>query len=239
MRGAIAGLLVALLLFAAAWTAWSQATLAERIAEAHLRVDTLRFDDDAGVDEATTIFTQVPIPGRNLLSDVSEQRATRAYWRSEYQQLMQASPLSGGNTSRESADPAVMFVAANAAFRASMKDAADRAATVDRLDRVIQAYADVLRIEPSNADASYNYEYVSRFRDAFAKSRARVSKEQLKPSGDPDVSVDLPIGPTIHGRPGGPPQDLPMQQFRTVTPMRFEEREELEPGRGPKPKRRG
>jgi hypothetical protein len=57
--------------------------------------------------------------------------------------------------------------------------------------------------------------------------------------GELDVSVDLPIGPTVHGRPGGPPQDLPMQQFRTVTPMRYEEREELEPGRGQRPKRRG
>ena len=94
-------------------------------------------------------------------------------------------------------------------------------------------------MNPTNADASYNYEYVTRFRDAFAKTRPRATKEQLKPNGDPDASIDLPIGPTIHGRPGGPPQDLPMQQFRTVTPMRFEEREELEPGRGPKPKRRG
>ena len=29
-----------------------------------------------------------------------------------------------------------------------------------------------------------------------------------------DVSVDLPIGPTVHGRPGGPPQDLPMQRVQ-------------------------
>jgi len=239
MRSAIGGSLVALLLFVGAWTCWAQADLAERIAVAHLRLDTLKFDDDAGVDQATNVFTQIPLPGGSLIGDVRAQRATRSYWRAEYQQLMQSSPLSGGNTSQESADPQVMFVAANAAFRSTMADPSDRAATVDRLDRVIQAYADVLRIEPGNADASYNYEYVTRFRDAFAKTKARPSKEQLKPNGEVDTSVDLPVGPTIHGRPGGPPQDLPMQQFRTVTPMRFEEREELEPGRGPKPRRRG
>ncbi len=240
MRAAIGGLLIALLLFAGAWTCWSQAQLAERVATAHQRLAVLQFADDEGIDDAMTIFTRVPLPGGSLTSDVRSERATRAYWRSEYQQLMNASPQSGGNANETSSDPDVMFVAANAAFRASMKDPSDRAATVDRLDRVIQAYADVLRVKPANADASFNYEYVTRFRDAFAKTKGKVKPQDLlKPNGDLDASVDLPLGPTIHGRPGGPPQDLPMQQFRTVTPMRFEEREELEPGRGPKPKRRG
>ena len=64
-----------------------------------------------------------------------------------------------------------MFIAANAAFRASMADPADRTTTVDRLDRVLQAYTDVMRTDPDNADAAYNYEYVSRFRDTVAKSK--------------------------------------------------------------------
>ncbi len=239
MRSAIGGLLVALVLFVGAWICWSQATLAERVADAHQRLATLKYDDDGGVEEAMTPFTQVPLPGGSVVGDVRAYQATLSYWRSEYQQLMAPSPLSGGNAGNVPPDPEVMFVAANAAFRASMTDPSDRAATVDRLDRVIQAYADVLRAEPAKVDASYNYEYVMKFRDTFAKSRSRPSKEQLKPNGEIDASIDLPLGPTVHGRPGGPPQDMPMQQFRTVTPMRFEEREELEPGRGPKPKRRG
>ncbi len=239
MRAAIAGLLVALVLFVGAWTCWSQAVLAERVADAHQRLSTLKYDDDPRVDEAATIFTRVPLPGGSIIGDVRTHKATLAYWRAEYQQLMSASPLSGGNANEASSNPDIVFVAANAAFRASMSEPSDRAATVDRLDRVIQAYADVLRMAPDNAEAAYNFEYVTRFRDAFAKTKGTPRKEQLKPNGEPDASIDLPIGPTIHGRPGGPPQDLPMQQFRTVTPMRFEEREELEPGRGPKPKRRG
>jgi hypothetical protein len=239
MRSAIGGLLIALVLFVAAWVCWSQATLAQRVATAHQRLATLKYDEDASVEDAMSIFTRVPLPGGSVVGDVRAHQATLAYWRSEYQQLMSSSPLSGGNAGNAPPDPQVMFVAANAAFRASMGDSSDRAATIDRLDRVIQAYADVLRIEPANVDASYNYEFVMKFRDTFAKSRVRPAKEQLKPNGEVDASIDLPIGPTVHGRPGGPPQDLPMQQFRTVTPMRFEEREELEPGRGPKPKRRG
>jgi hypothetical protein len=51
--------------------------------------------------------------------------------------------------------------------------------------------------------------------------------------------VDLPGGPTLHGRPGGPPPDVSMDQFKTLTPMSFEEREEADPGAGPLPRRKG
>jgi hypothetical protein len=54
------------------------------------------------------------------------------------------------------------------------------------------------------------------------------------------VSVDLPAGPTIHGRPGGPPEGESMGDFKTVTPMRYDEREEqMDPGRGQKIQRKG
>ena len=56
----------------------------------------------------------------------------------------------------------------------------------------------------------------------------------------PDESVDLPAGPTIHGNPGGPPDETPMGDFKTVTPMRYDEREEqMDPGRGQKLQRKG
>jgi len=240
MRSAVAGLLVALVLFVAGAACWSEARLARSVANAHERLATLNLDEADGLDAAMTAFSLLPWPTGSLSDDVRQHRANVAYWRSEYRQLASASPSSGGNAGGSSADPKVMFVAANAAFRASLSDPSDRAATVDRLDRVIQAYADVLRLQPGNADASYNYEYVVKFRDTFAKKPStRITKEQRRLDGELDMSVDLPIGPTVHGRPGGPPQDMPMQQFKTVTPMKFEEREELEPGRGIKQKRRG
>ena len=52
--------------------------------------------------------------------------------------------------------------------------------------------------------------------------------------------VDLPAGLTIHGRPGGPPEGESMSDFKTVTPMRYDEREEqMDPGRGQKIQRKG
>jgi hypothetical protein len=240
MRSAVGGLLIAIVLFAGAAVCWSEAGAARRLADAHLRFATLNYDYDNGIEENPSVLARTRLPIRSVTAALPEHRAKLAYWRSEYRDLTAAVPAAGSNRDDSSADPAVMLVAANAAFRATMSEPADRPTTVERLDRVIQAYGDVLRAQPDNSDASYNYEYVSRFRDAFAKSKPRVSKEPPKRTdAASDVSVDLPVGPTVHGRPGGPPQDVPMQQFRTITPMRFEEREEVEPGRGPRPRRRG
>ena len=61
-----------------------------------------------------------------------------------------------------------------------------------------------------------------------------------KPSRPEIPGVDLPTGPTIHGRPGGPPESESMGDFKTVTPMRYDEREEqMDPGRGQKLQRKG
>ena len=241
MRSAIGGLLVGLALFAAAWVCRSEAGFARRLAGAHEHLATLRYDIDDNVGEEPSIVSRLPWPVVSLAEDERGHQAKLSYWRAEYKDLTAASPLSGGNARDDAAEPGVMFIAANAAFRSTLAQPADRTTTVDRLDRVLQAYSDVMRTDPDNSDAAYNYEYVSRFRDTIAKTKnPKITKEAPRRiDGELDVSVDLPIGPTIHGRPGGPPQDLPMQQFRTVTPMRYEEREELEPGRGQRPKRRG
>ncbi|MGE3512946.1 MAG: hypothetical protein AB7N65_29135, partial [Vicinamibacterales bacterium] len=102
-------------------------------------------------------------------------------------------------------------------------------------------YADVLRADPGRADASFNYEYVARFRDRLAKLRPRDrTPKNLFKADDPVIeSVDLPTGPTMYGRPGGPPPEIPGNQFKTIAPMPYDEREETDPGRGATPRRRG
>jgi hypothetical protein len=141
------------------------------------------------------------------------------------------------------ADPQLLFVAANAAFRSSPTLGVDRKVAVERLDGVIKSYADVLRKDPDYADAAFNYEYVSRLRDTIARASpaARGAKDRKAAAPkEPDVSVDLPTGPTVHGHPGGPPEGTDMSDFKTITPMRYDEREEqMDPGRGRKIQRKG
>jgi hypothetical protein len=103
---------------------------------------------------------------------------------------------------------------------------------------VIQAYGEVLRSDSANVDAAYNYEYAVRIRDTIARGR-NTARGRKTLDDELGASVDLPAGPTIHGRPGGPPPEIPGDQFRTIAPMPYEEREESDPGRGPSPQRRG
>jgi len=241
MRKAAGVFLFAIALFAAGAVCWAEARLARRMALAHERLATLQYDAGDDVDEAMTKVSRLPWPGGLPGADIERHRATVSYWRSEYRDLMGSLPSAGGNVTEESSNPEVLLVAANAAFRASQAGAADRAATLDRLDRVIQAYADVLRLAPDTADASFNYEYVSRFRDVVARSKpqdrgARGEKPAPAAAG---LAADLPAGPTVHGHPGGPPPSTGMDRFRTITPMRFDEREEGDPGRGGPRRRKG
>jgi hypothetical protein len=123
----------------------------------------------------------------------------------------------------------VLLLAANAAFRTSQGDT-DRNIAVRRLDTVVKTYAEVLKNAGDSAtaaDAAYNYEYAVRLRDNLARARgpaklpAAASRTAAADTGD-----DLPHGPTVHGRPGGPPPAASMAQFKIVIPKRGEERKD-------------
>src|SRR5262249_9358217 len=60
---------------------------------------------------------------------------------------------------------------ANAAFRAAMQMTGDRALVVERLDKVMQAYGQVLRADPRRRDASYNYESAARYRASIEEGK--------------------------------------------------------------------
>jgi hypothetical protein len=230
MKTVAGGFILAFVLFAAGAVSWGEAGLTRRVAAAHQRLATLHYDEDSGADEAG-ILDRLPMPGGSQ-DDVEEHSASVNYWLARYEVL---TPLTGITGNKPASNPNVLFVAANAAFRASHPDTGDPKVAVEHLDAVMQAYADVLRADPDHADAAYNYEYVARLRDILAKGKAipRLAKAA-------DVSIDLPAGPTLHGRPGGPPPEVPMNDFKTVSPMRFDEREEqAQPGKGKAPPRKG
>lgn len=234
MKTAAGAFILALVLFAAGGLFWSEARLTRSVAAVHQRLATLNYDSDEEIGNTTSILNRLPLPNASI-ADIETERATANYWLARYEAL---TPLTGTSGSRPASDANVLFVAANATFRSSHPELGNPKAAVERLDGVMQAYADVLRSNPNFLDAAYNYEYVAKLRDTLAKGKALP-----KPAKDPrgaDVSVDLPAGPTLHGRPGGPPADVPMGDFKTLSPMRFDEREEQsQPGKGAAPKRRG
>ncbi len=202
------------------------------------RLATLHYDADDNLDEAASVWSRLPWPEGTSEGDVERQRATVAYWRSQYQSLTDLTLATGAGALT---DPHMLLVAANASFRASVPETGDRKAAVSRLDTVMLSYADVLRRDPAASDAAYNYEFVSRMRDTFAKTpAAKGGAREKTPDTPADVSGDLPVGPTIHGRPGGPPEGTDMSDFKTISPMRFDEREDqTDPGRGRQIKRKG
>ncbi len=108
------------------------------------------------------------------------------------------------------------LLAANAAYRAAMAQGGDPRTVVTRLDDLAKRYADVLRDDPANEDAAYNYEFVVRYRAALAARGAAV------PPSTPDESV------TPHGRVGAPPAGGDGKQFKLMVPMRPDERREAE-----------
>lgn len=123
------------------------------------------------------------------------------YWRGHYQ----AVPAD--------ADP---LLAANAAYRAALAPGGPAPAVIARLDGVIKQYAEVVRNDPANEEAAYNYEFAIRYRAAVAARAAAL----------PPVAEDT--GATPHGLIGGPPAGRDQRQFKMMVPMRPDERQEAE-----------
>ena len=221
----IARLLVAVVLFAAAWLSWSEAALATRVADARQQMATLQFQIDDELTPAASVSDYLPGGDGSLSDDIRRIRATVAYWIGGYDEVLEA------NTQELDSD--VLLTAANAAFRSSERERrAPQQEQVQRLDGVLQAYASVLKASPRHADAAYNYEYVSRVRDQVAsrvagktppaQAAAAVARSPSTGSGQ---GGDLPAGNTIHGRPGGPPPEVKAEEFQVIAPMEYGDRE--------------
>ncbi len=236
MRTAFVRLVIAALFFAAAAAFVSEARRARQAADIRQQIATLQYarTEFAIGDEEDAPLVQLPIGG--LQEERLHQQTLANYWRSQYEILTDPAGL----LSQEGAasDPELLFLAANAAFRTAQNNQTDeRATNVERLDRVIEDYATVLRADGNYQDAAFNYEFVVRVRDLLAGTRnAQRIPENL---GIPIPSPDLPVGPTIHGYPGGPPGELPGSEFNTIAPMPFEERDANDPGTGQVLRRRG
>lgn len=253
VRGVVAALLVG-----AGWVCWTVGRTQARLADANSQMvmlqyaGSLREYDD--IEQSLGYVWRFPASVTRMLADLGERRATALYWDKRYGALSLVRDASGALVET---NPDILFLAANAAYRAGHRPDGERLAVVRAFDAAVANYADVLRKAPGHLDAAYNYEYAVRARDAAARGRetprnrpgGAAQREQAPPAGGQpsaanDTSArrpDLPVGPTIHGRPGAPPADSDMQKFRMLVPMLPDERQGApdKAGEGGRPVRRG
>jgi len=254
MKSVAVPLVAAVVLALAGGAFWVVGHTETRIADMHARLATLHYDEaereGEAVEQSLGLERRVPMVGRVAETDVRDTRASAGYWRSDYAAV---APRRDANGVVTETDPAILFLSANAGFRASQA-ATDRGELVRRLDNVVKSYGEVLKTEAGTCgtdadacgtramDAAYNYEYAIRAREALARGRAPAGKNAaaraaLKAADD---ETDLPSGPTLHGRPGGPPPATEMNQFKIVIPKRGEERKDApDAGKGGQKIRKG
>ena len=222
---------VAVLLALAGVVCWALGDAERRVASTEEQLATL--NSSATTESSGRVsqsLARLPWVGGDLEAVARQDRAAGAYWQGDYAALA-PSPQSAGPASAQ--DPEVLFVAANAAYRAMDVDGADRQTVVQALDRLVKRYAEILQ-QSAHQDAAFNYEYLARLRDVTAKSRGPVG------SVKPDLTGSTGTHPTIHGHVGGPPKGVEMQQFKVMVPKRSDERKEgMEPGKGAAKERKG
>ena len=255
MKSVAAPLVAAIVLALAGAVFWLIGHTETRIAEMHKQLATLHYDEaeseGGAVDEALGLERRIPVVGRAAELDVRDTRAAAGYWRADYQAI---APRRDANGVVTETDPAILFLSANAGFRGT-QGATDRAELVRRLDNVVKSYGEVLKTgagtcaagveacETRAMDAAYNYEYAIRAREAVVRSRGPLVARSAAPRpvvNGGDDEVDLPSGPTLHGRPGGPPPATQMNQFKIVIPKRGEERKDApDAGKGGQKIRKG
>jgi hypothetical protein len=140
----------------------------------------------------------------SVLGDEATAPAVAQYWKGDYEAVAAIE------------DPALALLAANAEYRRLRSSGGTAEAFAARLDAVAERYAEILRQDPDNEEAAFNYEFVVRLRQAALAARKPVPP------------LDPAAGLTVHGAAGAPPQESEMRKFKMIVPMTPDERQEAE-----------
>lgn len=216
MRAAAGYILVAALLAGAGLLLLRGSQLEERLAAAERDLVTLRYAE-AGERAAEPLPSWAAVwpGGEKAAQDAATLQATSQYWQGDYEQV--------------AANPRARLQAANAAYRALRREGGDWKTVVSRLDGVVKGYAEVLREEPDNTEAAFNFEYATRLRATIAARRQNLPPQDA-----------LAGGVTIHGGVGAVPTEADAKKFKMIVPMRPDERQEAEKaGKGATKVRKG
>jgi hypothetical protein len=206
-------LIVGVLLVAGA-VMWRTSETEQRLAAAERELVTLRYDNAADQAQGPGRLAKLVPGSARLTADANAIDAQAAYWRGDYAAV--------------TVDPDAKLLAANAAFRTLRKDGGTWQAVVGKLDTVVKSYAEILREQPDNAEAAFNYEYTVRLRAVLAARK------------QPVAAYDATNTLTLHGFAGAPPEESDMKKFKMIVPMRPDERLEAEKaGKGTTKVRKG
>jgi formylmethanofuran:tetrahydromethanopterin formyltransferase len=216
MKSSFSQIVIIVLLLAGAGILWRAGELENRVAAAERDLVTFRFGTAAETanQPAGRLAALMPGEGRTV-QDAKHLGATAGYWQGDYEAV--------------AADPDARLLAANAAYRALRREGGSWQLVVGRLDSVVKSYAEVLRNQPDNLEAAFNYEYAVRLRAVIAQRKLPVAPV---PPGQ--------TGTTLHGFEGAPPEESDMKKFKMIVPMRPDERLEAEKaGKGTTKVRKG
>ena len=196
--------IIALLLVAAGAILWRSSESERRLAAAERDLVTLRYDSAATAAAQPGGRLANLMPGAvRTAADAKNVETTAGYWQ--------------GNFDAVADDADAKLLAANAAYRNMRKAGGSWQAVVGRMDTLVKQYAEILRDDPTNTEAAFNYEYVVRLRQVIAARKQPVA---------PFDAMDS--GLSIHGFAGAPPEASDMKKFKMIVPMRPDERLEAE-----------
>jgi hypothetical protein len=196
--------IIVLLLFGAGAVLWRSSEMERRLAAAERDLVMLRYQDAAAGAAAPGGRLAALMPGSaRTVTDARSLGTAADYWQGKFETVAE--------------DPDAKLLAANASYRAMRKVGGSWQAVVGRMDTLVKDYAEILRDDPANTEAAFNYEYIVRLRQIIA-----ARKQPVQPA---DFAT---TGVTIHGYPGAPPEESDMKKFKMIVPMRPDERLEAE-----------
>ncbi|MDP2390413.1 MAG: hypothetical protein Q8N52_08825 [Acidobacteriota bacterium] len=206
--------LIVIVLVAAGAILWRTAESEQRLAAAERDLVTLRYQEAADLAQGPGRIARL-LPGSDrLTASANALDTSAAYWQGDYDAV--------------ATNVDAKLMAANAAYRKLRQEGGTWQTVVGRLDNVVKSYAEILREQPDNAEAAFNYEYAARLRAVLT-----ARKQPVAPF---DATATL----TLHGVEGAPPEASDMKKFKMIVPMRPDERLEAEKaGKGTTKVRKG
>ncbi|HVZ22655.1 MAG TPA: hypothetical protein VG871_16390 [Vicinamibacterales bacterium] len=216
MKG-ITGYVLAAVVLALAGTGLMFAGNLDRdLATAQERVAAQKYDQVEPTYETAEKYydyaSHLPGLGDGPANEIRTRHAALHYWQKDYADVLPQQTDPVGAVAQDNTD--LQLIVANAVFRIAQSQMKDKESTIAALDQGIAAYVSVLKNNPKNQDAAYNFELLVRLRDEIDKGKRKPGPTELVLKG-PD------------GAAGSPPQiDSSMSDFKIYIPLEQQERQD-------------